>query len=219
MRKRLWNRLNWQPASWYKSATVSEHVFSVFLQQMNRALWPDVLLAVKPSGLPGREIFLTVQFPFRRSLLTSQRQCGSVPERRGSSRSAEVYAGITFRWSVSRRTGARHRADGCVVWPDGGQLEEDRRTNGDGQVGVTRVAVRWKAAAEDSGLASWQRRVRPAPTIMSASLELDHEADQLFQRGESSRSAAGHDCKVYKRNRWVNTPLNNEVESFGYFLW
>lgn len=159
MSKRLWNRLNRQPARWYKRATLSERVFSVFLQQMNRALWPDVLLSLKPSGLPGREIFLTVEFPFRRSLLTSQRQYRSVPERRGSSRSAEVYTGITFRWSVSRRTGARHRADGCVVWTaqkTGEQTVTDRWASHG--CAAARVAVTWKAAAEDSGLASWQRR-------------------------------------------------------------
>lgn len=114
---------------------------------------------LKHSGLPGREIFLTVEFPFRRSLLTSQRQYRSVPERRGSSRSAEVYTGITFRWSVSRRTGARHRADGCVVWTaqkTGEQTVTDRWASHG--CAAARVAVRWKAAAEDSGLASWQRR-------------------------------------------------------------
>lgn len=42
---------------------------------------------------------------------------------------------------------------------------------------------------------------------MSASLDLDHETDQLFQREESLWDTPGRDCKVYKTNWWVNTLL------------
>lgn len=55
--------------------------------------------------------------------------------------------------------------------------------------GAARVAVRWKAAAEDSdwhlSMKGWADARVSWPTIMSASLDPDHEADKLFQRGES----------------------------------
>lgn len=68
----------------------------------------------------GNRSYSTVSLKL--SLLMSPRQYWSVPERQGSCSSAEVYSGITFRWSMFQRTGARQRADGCVVWPDIGQL-------------------------------------------------------------------------------------------------
>lgn len=54
------------------------------------------------------------------------------------------------------------------------------------------AAVRWRAAAEDSNWHLGTRKQADAvfswPTIMSASLDLDREADQLSQKEESSLS-------------------------------
>lgn len=68
----------------------------------------------------------------------------------------------------------------------------DRQTNSDGQVGVARAlgAVRWEAAARDPdwhlGMEGQTDTRASRPTIISASLDLDHKTDQLFQRGRAS---------------------------------
>lgn len=109
-------------ASWYRrSCGVRPHVLSVSTTDESG---PSDLTSYSLWSLQdsqGGNLSYS-RFSFKLSLLTSPRQYRSVPERRGSSRSAEVYTGITFWWSMSQRTGARHRADGCVVWPNSGQL-------------------------------------------------------------------------------------------------
>lgn len=101
---------------------------------------------------------------------------------------------------MPHRTGARQRADACMVWPrrrtaqrTGKQIVTDRWGRHSGvELAAGVAAVRWRAAAEDSNWHLGTRKQADAgfsrPTIMSASLDLDHEADQLSQTEESSLS-------------------------------
>lgn len=108
----------------------------------NRGIRPSDLTSCSLWGLQdsqgGNLSYSTVSFKL--SLLKSQRQYWSVPERQGSSSSAEVYTGITFWWSMSQRTEARQRADGCMVWPDSGQLR--RQANKQWRTGGRHTGVK-----------------------------------------------------------------------------
>lgn len=123
---------------------------------------------------------------------------------------------LTIRVSEDRSQAEGRRLHGLAQQRN----SEDRQTSSDGQVGLThRVAVRWKAAAEDSDCHLGTKGEADAglswPTIMSASLDLD----QWFVKGRRWWGTLARDCKVYKSDRWVNALLNNQVPYRGYFLW
>ena len=91
---------------------------------------------------------------------------------------------MTVRVSEDRSQAEGRRLHGLAQQRN----SEDRQTSGDGQVGLThRLAVRWKAAAEDSdchfGTEGKADAGLSGPTIMSASLDVDHETDQWSVKG------------------------------------
>lgn len=94
-------------------------MLSVFLQPGNLALRP----ALKDSR---GATFSYSSVSIKRSLLVSQIQCRSVPERWGSSK--------TLHWipTGARRTGTRRRTDGCGR-PGGGRLRGRKRRQADGR--------------------------------------------------------------------------------------
>lgn len=65
-------------------------------------------------------------------------------------------------------------------------------------------------------LASWHQALDQQPGLTANNnvcpirSGLDHETDQLFQRGKSLGKAPGQDYNVYKDSRWVNRLLKKK---------
>lgn len=167
-----------------------EHVSSVFLQQMNQALWPNILFSLRPSRLPGRKPLVRYSLlqTFPPWVAETIQECARAPGFQDFCRGLHWNNNLMIRVSEDRS-----QAEGR--WPRG--LARQRTAQKTSKQTVMdrwashgcrgpRVAVRWKAAAEES---DWHLGTKDEadawlcrPAIMSASLDLDLKTDQLFQQ-------------------------------------